>query len=346
MAQLHATGWNSRQGFVPVPDLDDAAPDIHYKDYARRVFEGVPGYATADGWNLRQLKRHIRRLLTSGQKLLGVDWLNRLDELCDNFTELVRKNGKAGENIYGRITFSNGTRGYKVGAPVEPEITMVTLDMGTYLRAQGPIGIWWPQILFRDGPFPTDKWIGNYSAPALFKALCDAGLIEAAEVIANSIRTVRRTVVDNVLMAETSGSAVLVELSNGDIWTPGERHLPLPSISLATFEEICAARKVRLLRGDITIGRFRRARRVGVIGSWSGPNIIDRFLVGQHPQAVLPDEQGRIHFPLAGEITEWDVNWTDGETRLHGLAEDYRQFCRGENPLGLSQVDNQLAQQR
>ncbi len=238
--------------FVPAGEAKVSVM-THALNYGTGCFEGIRGYATADGdVAIFRLREHMHRLLQSS-RIIGCAIPHDVDDLCALALDLVRRNDHRSDLYIRPIVYKSGIGiGVKmVGVP--DDFTMFSVPFGKYIENSGGIRCAissWRRSTDNNIP-PRAKITGGYINAALAKneallngfdeaiMLTDAGFV--SEGSAENLFIVR----DGVLHTPTISDSVLEGITRHTLIALAEAELgvrtverPINRTELYTCDEL------------------------------------------------------------------------------------------------------------
>jgi branched-chain amino acid aminotransferase len=238
--------------FVPAAEAKVSVM-THALNYGTGCFEGIRGYATADGGvAIFRLREHMLRLLQSS-RIIGCTIPYGVDDLCAIALDLVRRNDHHSDLYIRPIVYKSGIGiGVKM-VGVSDDFTMFSVPFGKYIESSGGIRCAissWRRSTDNNIP-PRAKITGGYINAALAKneallngfdeaiMLTDAGFV--SEGSAENLFIVR----DGVLHTPTISDSVLEGITRHTLIALAEAELgvrtverPINRTELYTCDEL------------------------------------------------------------------------------------------------------------
>jgi branched-chain amino acid aminotransferase len=226
--------------FVPAADAKVSVL-THAFNYGTGCFEGIRGYATADGSDVLifRLREHMERLAQSSQ-IIGCELKLSIDRLCDIATEVVQLNQQHSDVYIRPLVYKCGTGIGVTMAGVPDDITVFSVPFGKYLDADKGIRCCissWRRSTDNNIP-PRAKITGGYINAALAKH----------EALANGF--------DEAIMLTDDGH--VSEGSAENLFVVRNGMLHTPAVSDSILEGITRETVIELARAELGIATVAR----------------------------------------------------------------------------------------
>jgi branched-chain amino acid aminotransferase len=284
--------------FVPAADAKVSVL-THAFNYGTACFEGIRGYATADGSDILvfRLREHMERLVQSSH-IIGCEVKIGIDRLCEIAIELVQLNQQHGDVYIRPLVYKCGTGIGVTMAGVPDDITMFSVPFGKYLEADKGIRCCvssWRRSTDNNIP-PRAKITGGYINAALAKH----------EALANGF--------DEAIMLTDHGH--VSEGSAENLFVSRDGTLYTPAVSDSILEGITRETVIELAQAEFGIATV--ARHINRTELYTADEV---FLCGTGAEIspVIEVDRRHVGSGAIGPITSW-------------LQQRYFAAVRGELP--------------